>query len=236
MNVHFINVGKSSIDPIITGLKHYSDIDLVCLIDSEGTKSVADKAQELIEAAICDEVSKIKIDPFVMNDLIIKVKRFADRLLEDKSIINFYYNMTMGTNIMAAASSIAIVLINATGYYVLDSRVLKEVKDKDLVKELPMFKIPNATDLTSVQWNILKILNSFGGNVDKSTYFRRNYCKDFKNKWGEQPDRVHKPQKVSASLKSLEKRGLIETKREGRNTCVKLKPAGKLLIELNITN
>ncbi len=234
MNIHFINVGKSGIEPIITGLKHYEDIDKVYLIDSEGTKNVSKEAEKIIKLAICDSVSTITINPFELTDLIIKVKKTADIELKNNSNINFYFNITMGTNIMAAAASIAIILINATGYYVLDKRILKDAKTKDLVNELPMFKIPKATDLTNVQWNILKILNSFNGEVENCTYFRRVYCENFKDRYGELPF-IHKPQKINASLKSLKRRGLIEMEREGRNTRVILKPAGKLLVALNIT-
>ena len=211
MVIHISLIGKNP-EHILDGLKELIPAEKLYLLHSPNTPkesfgNIAKKIKQQIEKNFCETVL-VQINAFdMMNIWNIIDKIVTDEMNMDTFLSprDFGINVTGGTNMMAAAATVAATLIGCRAYYVHDRRTDKA--RKKYVEELPIPPINIIRSLGRSHQEILKTIadSSFEFKGDKQMGLVRNKLLQQKLNL--------KTSTLNSAIKELKKRGYIDTKK-----------------------
>ncbi len=215
-------------DNILTSLRYFSGITKLYLLHSPNDERFPfeDFTKDLkkrLESVKFGDVELYKIDAFEMQSVIDAILAIAERE-EDQEI---FVNVTGGTNLMAAAASIAAYSLGAKGYYVLDEGKLIPDQKTPIV-ELPMPTVRFTKDLQGMQLDVLKRIAQIGTTTSVDL----------------REDLGISAQRLSYHIGKLREKGLIVTKKglvsgkrkihDSRYLTLEITNAGKLVANISL--
>lgn len=206
MYIMFIPVGEQT-EPIYEGFRHVKEIDKVYLLASDKTEKHAKEIRDKIGAIYKTEI--IKIHPERLDDI---MEKLMDIIAEnkDKKIIS---NITGGTKVMSHACYIISSYLGGDAFYIFkrDDNSMEYV-------EMPMLKIKlnSIIEEKSTRKRILEKLRE----------------KDYDSMTSLAKDLRIKDSTLSVLLDQLEKQGLVNLEREGRNLNIRISKTGKIILKL----
>ena len=174
---------------------------------------------EKIVDSIIKIINKRNDDHDILNAEIERRKNTGIETDKEKEELEFYINVTGGTNLMSAAAFSAAVLTKSNAYY-----VLKRDKEKDWeggIIDLPVHSF-NMKPLEPRQKKILAILKENDGSNDKKI-FGKIKMKDKRNLTLKM---------IRYSLEKLERQGYVERIQDGRSKKNKLTYWGNMKIKI----
>ncbi|WNY22949.1 hypothetical protein MmiHf6_02430 [Methanimicrococcus hongohii] len=159
-------------------------------------------------------IEKVCVDPYNYADVVAKILSIHHK--EKKNDVNteFYINFTSGTNVVAGACCSASYFIGATLYYIMDARQYPELSSKELIKIIPVPKIPDMEKMKPFSKNLLLSI-----------------CEKENGIMMEELSRITEgstPQRLNHYLTKFIESGLVLKKKEGRNTIVIPTEQGKM--------
>jgi len=155
----------------------------------------------------------------IINAEIERKKKTRIETDEEEEVLEFYINVTGGTNLMSAAAFSAAVLTKSNGYY-----VLKRDKEKDWeggIIDLPVHSF-DMKPLETRQRKILAIVKENDGSNDKKIF----------NELEKKDKRNLTLKMIRYSLEKLERQGYIERIQDGRSKKSKLTHWGNMKIKI----
>lgn len=213
MTLHIVPHGETTIH-IKRGLRAYGSADRVHLLTSEAFESVGyDLAGELRDFGY--EVEIDLIDAFDLRDVVNTIVTVA----KDNPDEQIYINITGGTNLVAGGATASAFFIGATPYYVLQPQNGDESVD-ELVMELPSPTQPLNFEIEGLQLEVLQTLGDWDNQGRKDVILR-----DIGDELKETS------QKISYHVNTLEEKGLVETKFNGRTKHVNVTDVGRLYLQ-----
>jgi hypothetical protein len=211
MVIHIALIGRNP-EHIWDGLKELSPVEKLYLLHSPSTPKdnfveIARGAKEEIQKNFCNTIL-VKINAFDMISVWNTIDKIVtDEMNEDAMLSprDFAINVTGGTNLMAAASTVAAILTGCKAYYVYDRR--REKGRKKYIEELP---IPPINILRSLSNSHQKILRAISNSIFEYKGQKQNGV--IQNKILREKLNL-RPSTLNSSIKELKKRGYIETQR-----------------------
>lgn len=159
-------------------------------------------------------IEKICVDPYNYSDVIAKVLNIRHKEKKKNPNTDFYINFTSGTNIVAGACCSASYFIGATLYYVMDIRQFPEMSAKDLIKIIPVPKIPDVEKFKPFTKTLLITICEKEEGITMSELSKVSGGAS--------------PQKLNHYLTKFIESGLITKKKNGKNTIVLPTEQGKM--------
>jgi hypothetical protein len=208
--IHVSLLGRNP-EHILDGLKELIPAERLYLLHSpnasgEKFADIARKTKNEIDKFFCHTVL-VPINAFDMMSVWNSIDKIVtDEMNQDTMLSprDFAVNVTGGTNMMAAAATIAATLTGCRAYYVHDRRVEKR---KNYVEELP---IPPINIIRSLGYTHQKILKAITDSVFEFKGQKQSgviRSKSLQQKIG------IKSSTLNSALKELKRKGYIDTKR-----------------------
>lgn len=211
MVIHISLIGRNP-GHIWAGLKELIPSEKLYLLHSANTEKekfadIARKTKKEVEKNFCETVL-IKINAFdMMNVWNIIDKIVIDEMKKDTmlNLRDFAINVTGGTNMMAAAATVAATLTGCRAYYVHDTRI--KSGRKKYTEELP---IPPINIIRSLSNSYQKILQTISNSIFEFKGQKQEGA--IRNKVLQEKLKI-RPSTLNSAIKELKKRGYIDTKR-----------------------
>ena len=212
MVIHISLIGRNP-EHIWDGLKELIPAEKLYLLHSSNTPKdnfieIAKKTKQEIQKNFCDTVL-VEINAFDM----IVVWNTIDKIVTDEmnkdtmlSPRDFAVNVTGGTNMMAAATTIAATLTGCKAYYVYDRR--EDKGRKNYVEELP---IPPINILRSLSNSHQKILRTISNSIFE--FKSKKQIGVIRNKVLQRQLNL-RTSTLNSAIKQLKEKGYVETKRK----------------------
>jgi DNA-binding MarR family transcriptional regulator len=211
MVIHISLIGRNP-EHIWDGLKEIIPAEKLYLLHTSNTSKdnfveIAKKTKEEIQKIFCDTIL-VEVNAFNMMsvwnaiDKIVTDEMNKDAMLSPK---DFAVNVTGGTNMMAAAATIAATLTGCKAYYVYDRRIDKG--RKKYTEELP---IPPINIIRSLSNSHQKILKAISNSIFEYKGTKQNGV--IRNKILQKQLNL-KTSTLNSAIKQLKQKGYIETKR-----------------------
>lgn len=211
MSVHIVPHGRVT-EHVKRGLRWHSSVEKVHLLSSERYKETSiDLGDELSEFGY--EVELHEIQPFELRSVVDTIVTIA----KEYSDLDVYINVTGGTNLMAGAATSSAFFIGAKPYYVLEPQ--NDEPLEELIISLPAPKQPLTFDLSDSQREILEILQQWDSDGKTDVIGR-----EIGDELGESA------QNISYHIRSLDEKGLVETRRAGRRKEINITDVGRLYL------
>jgi hypothetical protein len=198
-------------DHIWDGLKELIPAERLYLLHSSNSAKVkfADIARitkEEVEKNFCKTIL-VEINAFDMMSVWNTIDKIVTNEMDKDTMLSprdFAVNVTGGTNMMAAAATVAATLIGCRAYYIRDRRVENIKKHTE---ELPIPPINIIRSLSDSHQRILRVISD-------STFEFKNqkYSGVIRNKILQEKLEV-RSSTLNSAIKELKKRGYVYTKR-----------------------
>lgn len=217
-SVHICTVG-SKLEPSIAVIGSGLQIDKLYLLNSKTDYIYNDVERGIystFKAAGILDIETVVIDPFEYQSTVDAIIRIESKERRENPKVRFYINFTSGTNIMAAAACNTSFFIDSVLYYIMNTNTHPGLPKDEIVKIIIAPKIPDMNKIKGLTIDVLKRISEKEEGI--SNYAMLSAMKDCS------------PSKVGYHTKILETYGLIEKKREGRGTILKITNSGKMTV------
>jgi DNA-binding MarR family transcriptional regulator len=146
-------------EPLLTGILVYGNVDKVYLLHSDHTFTKAKKLKDKLEGFDIKVLFR-RIDIFSIDEIANHITQIA----RDELNNSLFINITGGTNLMAGAACASAYFVGAQAYYIRDRRQMPPATSKrELLIEIPVPNIRYNEALDKQQLTILQLLSKHNG-------------------------------------------------------------------------
>ena len=216
--VHVIAVGMNK-ERIMESIKMsgYPIQKAYLVLPKEGEyQEIASNIENALSVLI--EIDKIYIDEYDVYGSAIEILKAVKKEKEEGSEI--YINASDAPRTLTISCYIVAQLLNGKLYIALPK--YENGKEVGITKVVEI-QVPPLKKMSEDKLKILKVIDENGGEVESIN----SLIKLIEGKLEKHKAYMAQRAKMSYHLKGLEKDGLVETKREGKNVRIKLTPLGK---------